>query len=270
MLAADRARQSDFLGLAALKDNASENQLAYSEKSFLKWVMDDSPESVKYLADNLGEVLTRLEPTRQQRILRKLALAALGSIPWVGGFMAALASIRDDESQANVDNLQKQWLEEHARKIQELAETMSAMLNRLDSFGEDVKQRLDSEEYLALVRAGFRKWDQADTQEKKKLVANLLTSAGASHMTSDDVVRLFLDWIDAYHEIHFAVIREVYKNSGSTRASIWRNIHGKFPREDSAEADLFKMLIRDLSIGGVIRQHREKTYSGQFMAKKSV
>jgi hypothetical protein len=52
------------------------------------------------------------------------------------------------------------------------------------------------------------------------------------------------------------------------RAAIWRNIHGEFPREDSAEADLFKMLIRDLSMGGVIRQHRETTYDGKFIARK--
>ncbi len=28
------------------------------------------------------------------------------------------------------------------------------------------------------------------------------------------------------------------------------------------------MLVRDLSIGGVIRQHRDTTYDGQFLAKK--
>jgi hypothetical protein len=29
------------------------------------------------------------------------------------------------------------------------------------------------------------------------------------------------------------------------------------------------MLVRDLSMGGVIRQHRDTTYDGQFIAKKS-
>jgi hypothetical protein len=36
-----------------------------------------------------------------------------------------------------------------------------------------------------------------------------------------------------------------------------------------AEADLFKMLIRDLSTGGVIRQHRDTTYDGQFVKRKA-
>jgi len=81
-------------------------------------------DSVELLADAFSAELAKLEPTRQQRVLRKFVLAALGSIPWVGGFMAALASIKEDEAQANVDNLQKQWLEEHARKIKELANTL--------------------------------------------------------------------------------------------------------------------------------------------------
>lgn len=225
-------------------------------------------DDLDFLSSEFSGELAKLEPSRRDKILRKLALAALGSIPWVGGFMAAIASLKDDETQSGKDNLQRQWLEEHAKKIKELADTLSAMLERLNSFGDDVKQRLESEEYLDLIRAGFRKWDEAASSEKKRLIANLLTNSGASRLTSDDVIRLFLDWIEMYHEIHFAVIREVYRNTGTTRRSIWKSIHGVFPREDSAEADLFRMLIRDLSMGGVIRQHRETTYSGQFVAKK--
>lgn len=46
---------------------------------------------------------------------------------------------------------------------------------------------------------------------------------------------------------------------------IWNGVHGERVREDSAEADLFKMLIHDLSTGHVIRQHRERAYDGSFM-----
>jgi hypothetical protein len=48
---------------------------------------------------------------------------------------------------------------------------------------------------------------------------------------------------------------------------MWNDIHGAPVREDSAEADLFKLLVRDLSTGGVIRQHRETTGDGQFMKR---
>ena len=65
------------------------------------------------------------------------------------------------------------------------------------------------------------------------------------------------------------VIKVVHQHTGSTRAQIWEKIHGGEVREDSAEADLFKLLIHDLSIGHVIRQHREKDYYGHFIKPTS-
>jgi hypothetical protein len=41
------------------------------------------------------------------------------------------------------------------------------------------------------------------------------------------------------------------------------------PRDDSAEADLFRKLIRDLNMGGVIRNHRETTYDGRFVKEST-
>jgi hypothetical protein len=57
---------------------------------------------------------------------------------------------------------------------------------------------------------------------------------------------MFINWIDVYSESHFAVIRKVYKNPGTTRQEIWGAIHGAAVGENSAEADLFKLLIHDL------------------------
>lgn len=68
--------------------------------------------------------------------------------------------------------------------------------------------------------------------------------------------------------MHFQVIAAIYNNSGTTRGKIWRKI-GKEPvREDSADADLYKLLIRDLSTGSVISQHRKVDYYGNFVPKK--
>ena len=97
-------------------------------------------------------------------------------------------------------------------------------------------------------------WDQADTSEKRRLIQNLLTNAGGTPLTVDDVVRLFIQWIDFYHEAHFAVIKSIHGSPGCTRGDMWDDIHGAEVREDSAEADLFRLLVRDLSTGGVIRQ----------------
>jgi hypothetical protein len=99
------------------------------------------------------------------------------------------------------------------------------------------------------------------------LIKKLLTNSCASSFCTDDVLRLFIDWIGLYHEAHFYVIKEIYQNKGITRGQIWNKIRGTQPREDSAEADLYKMLIRDLSTGGVIRQHKDTGYYGNFVKK---
>ncbi|MBI2899137.1 MAG: hypothetical protein HYY17_03070 [Planctomycetes bacterium] len=94
---------------------------------------------------------------------------------------------------------------------------------------------------------------------------NLLSNAAATRICSDDVVKLFVKWIGKYSEPHIAVIRAIYQNPESTRLDIWTQIHAEEVREDSAEADLFKLLIHDLSTGWIIRQHREVDAAGNFL-----
>ena len=97
-----------------------------------------------------------------------------------------------------------------------------------------------------------------------------MSNAGGTQLCSDDVVPLFIEWIDKYHEIHFKVIRAIYQDPGVTRARIWETIKETFPRDDSAEADLFKLLIDDLSQGHVIRQERQTNEHGQFVVKRRI
>lgn len=65
-------------------------------------------------------------------------------------------------------------------------------------------------------------------------------------------------------------MREIYRNPGATRFEIWEALYGAPTREDSAEADLYRLLIRDLSTGGVIRQERDTTSDGRFLRKRPV
>jgi hypothetical protein len=197
----------------------------------------------------------------------RFVVAALSSIPWVGGFIAASASLSAEREQEGINELQRLWLEEHKEKIKELNATLVDIFIRLDNFGEDVKQRIESTEYLALVKKAFRSWDEADTETKKQMFKKLITNAGAINLCPDDLIRLFLHWIELYDESHFIVIKEIYRHQNITRAQIWDNIHGARPREDSSEADLFRYLIRDLSTGGVIRQARETDMSGHFLKR---
>jgi hypothetical protein len=222
------------------------------------------------IIETIRAELASAEPSRKKRILEAIALAALGSIPWVGGVLAATATFKFDEAGVRQDNLRNQWLEEPHQKLGLLRGTLSEVFNRIQGLGEEINDRLESQEYLGLIRKAFREWDQADTEEKQRLIVQLVTNAAGVRICSDDILRLFLDWIEVYHEAHFAVIREVHKNEGPTRYDIWTAVYGKdIPRDDSAEADLYKMLIRDLSTGGVIRQARETDSSGRFRKKTS-
>lgn len=217
--------------------------------------------------DEIQKSLAALEPSRRQRIISKIVMAALGSIPWVGGVLTAGQAYADQTFQTKIDNLQRRWLEEHRARFLDLSRTLSEIIERLGDLGEEIDERIESEAYLTLVRKAFRNWDQADTDQKRRYIQRLITNAGAAKLCHDDLVRLFLDWLDQYHEAHFLVIKEIYQSPGITRYSIWAKIHGAFPREDSSEADLFRLLIHDLSIGRVIRQHRETNYQGEFLKK---
>jgi hypothetical protein len=222
------------------------------------------------LEEKIRRELDRSLGGDRQRRYHRFLMAALGSVPWVGGFIAAAATLSGDADQTKVNELQQEWLEEHRQKLGDLARTLIEIVDRLESMGDEIRQRIESEEYLTLVRRAFRTWDQADTEEKRRLVKNLLMNAGGTSLCPDDLVRLFIQWIDYYHEAHFAVIRSVFKAPGSTRADMWSDLHAQEVREDSAEADLFKLLIRDLSTGGVIRQHRDTTPDGQYIRKQPI
>jgi len=143
-------------------------------------------------------------------------MAAIGSVPWVGGFLAAAASIPSDESAGHADDLRTKWLEEHERKLAELHATLDAIDERMANLGPTIEERVESPEYLTLVRQAFRAWDRAETEDKRRYVANALSNAAGTRICSDDVIRLFISWIDLYHEAHFAVIREIFQNPGST------------------------------------------------------
>jgi hypothetical protein len=213
----------------------------------------------------LGEKLGSGSKHKYARFL----VAALSSIPWIGGLIAASASLNAEIEQGRVNELHRVWLAEHQQKARELVGALSDICARLENFGDEINERLESPEYLNLVKRCFRSWDEADTQDKKQMLKKLITNAGAIKLCADDLVRLFIAWIDQYHETHFLVIKEIYRHPGITRARIWDNIHGARPRENSAEADLFRYLIRDLSTGGVIRQERDTDAFGNFYKRET-
>lgn len=217
----------------------------------------------------LQDEITKTFQSKRKRVFMKLTAAALSSVPWVGSLLSAAVDFKSDEGQHKNNQLYEQWLKEHQHKLQDLTEMLVKVMQRLNEFPGEIDERLESDEYNQLVKKSFRSWDNAETIEKRELIRKLLTCAGTSKLVPDDLIRLFIDWIDTYHEAHFAIIKCIYQNPGITRLEIWEDLHGEQVRENSLEADLFKLLIRDLNLGEVIRQNRDTDGYGNYMKNKS-
>jgi hypothetical protein len=204
---------------------------------------------------------------RGGRAIRAVLNAAGGAIPFVGGFLSAASGAWSEREQEKVNSFFEHWLKMLQDEMAEKAQTILEIMARLDMNDEKTAERVASPEYQALIRKAFRDWAGAESEQKRTFIRNILANAADKSVTSDDVVRMFLQWLSTYSELHFSVVASIYNDSGVTRARIWEKIGKQEVREDSAEADLFKLLIRDLSTGGLIRQHRDKDYGGNFLRK---
>jgi hypothetical protein len=199
----------------------------------------------------------------------RFALACLGSVPVAGGAIAGAGAAWSEKEQANWNDIFAAWLRLQEDEVREIGRTILEVFARLDTEDERIKARIESAEYLTILKKCFRDWSAAESEDKRVLVRNLLVHAASSAICTDDIVRLFIQWIDYYSEAHFKVIRSVYKNDGFTRYEIWLDIHGPTAPENSSEADLFKLLMHDLSTGHILRQQRETDYYGNFLKSPS-
>lgn len=193
--------------------------------------------------------------------------AASGLIPFAGGVLSAISGKWSEQEQDQVNRFFKYWVQGIEDELKEKEKTLLEIMSRLDLQDEQISERVQSKEYQSLVRKTFRDWAATESEKKREFVRNILSNAASSSLASDDVIRLFMEWIDIYSEMHFQVIGVIYNASGISRGEIWRRIGRESVREDSADADVYKLLIRDLSTGGIIRQQREVDYHGNFVAK---
>lgn len=208
-----------------------------------------------------------IEQGNGKKVVRGALQVVSGVVPFAGGLFSAAASAWSEHEQEKVNNFLKHWIKMLEDEIHEKETTILEIMARLDIHDEQIAKRIESKEYQSLLKKTFREWSGAESEEKRVYIRNILSNAAASNITSDDVVRLFIDWLKMYSEMHFQVIAAVYNSAGISRGSIWKKI-GKEPvREDSAEAGLYRLLIRDLNLGGIIRQHRKKDAMGNFLKK---
>ncbi len=234
-------RQPSIVFESDCKSGRVRNARRVNEKSFPDSGLPASSTDVHPTEPIRAEILA-ITPSAGKRLYQKFFLAALGSIPWVGGFLSTMATLKTEAADGRADDLRTQWLNEHQKKIEQLTAALKEIVARFDQLGPEIDERIQSEGYLQIVRRAFRTWDQADTDEKRRYVANLVSNAGGTRLCSDDILRLFIDWLNLYHEVHFAVFREIHKQPGASRFDIWSDLYGDVPREDSADADLFKLL----------------------------
>jgi hypothetical protein len=198
--------------------------------------------------------------------IARFALAVLGgAIPFAGGVFSGAAGEWSDAEQAHFNKVFASWLQLQRDEIKEIGITIAEILTRIDLNDEQITARIESPAYLSLIKKAFRDWSAAESEEKRVMVRNLLTNGAVHKICSDDVVRMFIQWIDLYSENHFAVLKFIYRNVGCTRWEIWLAVHGEKVREDSAEADLFKLIMGEFTQGYVIRQHREKDGQGNYL-----
>lgn len=201
------------------------------------------------------------------KITRGILNIAAGAVPFVGGALAATSAAWSEREQDRVNEFLKYRQQIFEKELAEQLETINEIMQRLAKIKQDVSERIKSAEFQGLVEKCFRNWSDINSKAKREFIRNILVNAAASTEASpDEVVRLFIEWINQYSELHFQVISCIYRHQdGISRGHIWQKIGKDFVREDAAEADLYKLLIRDLSTGGIIRQHRPTDYHGNFI-----
>lgn len=201
----------------------------------------------------------------------RFVMAVLGVLPWFGPLLAAGSAAYGEKKQEVHNLLLTRWMQEHEQRLQNLQTGLATIINRVKSLGEDAEKKLNEEGFLKLARRAYRAWDKAQSSEKRKLFERLLINAAGTHLCSKDMVRLFIDWIDRYDETHFRIIAAIHTcgDGNLTRLGIWLRTSGEeVPREDSSQADLYRLLIHDLSVGHVIRIERAIAPDGNRIRQK--
>ena len=130
---------------------------------------EDRDNSESANIETIRQQIEKASPSTRRRIFEKFFLAAMGSIPWVGGFITAAAELKLEGRDIEEDSLQTMWLEEHAVKLGRLQSTLEEIALRFENIGESIDERVESEEYLDLVRRAFRSWDRAIQMRKESM-----------------------------------------------------------------------------------------------------
>lgn len=224
--------------------------------------------------DNCDDFPEEIKQDGKSKKIVKAGLDVLaGAVPYAGGLISAIKGAYQDKQQEKANAFLYNWISMLQDEIKEKQQTILEIMSRLNFQDEKIADKVSSTDFQSLSKKAFREWGAAESEQKRIYIRNILsnTAVDASETYSYDVIRMFLDWIKNYSELHFRIMETIYNQpEGISRFEIWEKLGRQRVREDSAEADLFRLVIRDLSTGGIIRQHRNVTYDGQFLKQRSV
>jgi hypothetical protein len=132
---------------------------------------------------------------RGSRALRVLLNIAGGGIPFGGGVLSAAAGAWSEQEQEKVNNFFQPLFELIKAEMAEKAQTILEITARLDMHDKAIAERVASPEYQSLVNKALRDWAGTESRKKREFVRNILVNAAVTRVTSDDVIRLFLQWL---------------------------------------------------------------------------
>ena len=67
---------------------------------------------------------------------------------------------KSENGQQEINELQQQWIEEYRNQLYELVEALEDISMRFDDLGDQIDERIQTPEYLSLVKKAFRLWQK--------------------------------------------------------------------------------------------------------------
>ncbi len=171
------------------------------------------------------------------------------------------------DEQATLRRLFGEWLLLNDEDLEAFRAMLLEVFHSFNLRKKAVRERVESREYVRLVKRAIARYSIIDSEIKRHLVKNVLANAAVLTLSPDALLERFIDWIEDFGEDYFRVIKTVDDNPGITRKKIWLTLNNELPSEDSAAADTYRLLIHDLSTNQIIRQPRKKDYQGMFLKK---
>lgn len=168
--------------------------------------------------------LTPKIPKSKRGKTRRAVLNTLGAVPFAGGLFSAMAGYWGEQEEAKANEFLRNWISMIQDEIKEKEKTIIKIMSRVDMHDKAIQERITSDGFQSLLKKSFRELPAAESEEKRVLLRNLLSNAAASQVSSDDVVRLFLDWLNTYSPFHFEVMAAVYNSQGISRGQIWEKV----------------------------------------------